>query len=221
VKNKVKIFFFLLLISFCLNAQKKRIVYEAFLNDKEDAKLHSSLIQDLEKKLKITSFNLLIDTDKSFFEIKPDSIIEEENVESILMMANMMGNACFRTKNAPFSLIEKPKIYLKDSTRTVWTITKESKYIGNFLCYKATANLEKFNYGEFHYSYPVIAWFAKELGFSFGPNGFGGLPGLILELEQVFFTFKMVKVENCLKEFPKLNDKPILNISEYYDTLGY
>ena len=33
------------------------------------------------------------------------------------------------------------------------------------------------------FNHPVVAWFCPDLPYSFGPNGYCGLPGLILELQ--------------------------------------
>ena len=76
---------------------------------------------------------------------------------------------------------------------------KEQKMIGNYLCFKATAQLpkpktmtsvwrkaEKENDSikdkiEEEYQ-DVIAWYTPQIPVSHGPAEFGGLPGLILEL---------------------------------------
>jgi GLPGLI family protein len=61
----------------------------------------------------------------------------------------------------------------------IWQITKETKSVSGFTCYKAI-NFEETEFQE--EPYKTIAWFCPELPFQFGPNGFSGLPGLILEL---------------------------------------
>lgn len=70
-----------------------------------------------------------------------------------------------------------PKKYLiVDSVKTyVWRPTGESKKIGNFTCYRATAmSAEKRD---------LDAWYTPEIAVSGGPEGYGGLPGMILELD--------------------------------------
>jgi GLPGLI family protein len=37
----------------------------------------------------------------------------------------------------------------------------------------------------------IVVWFAPEISFSFGPLGYGGLPGLILELQDDIFVYKI------------------------------
>ncbi|MGS2737722.1 GLPGLI family protein [Sinomicrobium sp. M5D2P17] len=77
-----------------------------------------------------------------------------------------------------------------------WEITKETKKIGDYLCYKAEALVEgedlikatkKMN--------KMIAWFTPEIPVSFGPKGIDGLPGLVLEgisNEKVLYYMKTI-----------------------------
>ncbi len=64
-----------------------------------------------------------------------------------------------------------------------WEIGKEHKKILGYKCTKATTRFRGRNY---------TAWFADELPLSYGPMKFGGLPGIILEIEddkgEVHFT---------------------------------
>lgn len=77
------------------------------------------------------------------------------------------------------------KIYLVEEefgTKREWSVSSESKHIGKYKVYKAsTVKVVENSKGTFESE--VIAWFAPEIPFNFGPVGYGGLPGLILELE--------------------------------------
>lgn len=57
-----------------------------------------------------------------------------------------------------------------------WELKKEYKQIADFKCQKATGEFAGRSY---------IVWFAPELPFQTGPYKFSGLPGLILEVEDV------------------------------------
>ncbi|SKB57866.1 GLPGLI family protein [Parapedobacter luteus] len=71
----------------------------------------------------------------------------------------------------------------KSGRHTGWKITNESKEIAGYKCFKATRdNLSQNGSGGLR-RIPVIAWFCPELPFPFGPLKYGGLPGLILELQ--------------------------------------
>ena len=90
-----------------------------------------------------------------------------------------------------------------DQNKIKWVMEKEQKMIGNYLCFKATAQVSKpktmtsvwrkaekendsikdsANY-EVQEEYSVVtAWYTPQIPVSHGPAEFGGLPGLILEL---------------------------------------
>lgn len=55
-----------------------------------------------------------------------------------------------------------------------WKLTGEQRKIGEYVCQKATAEID---------SQQVVAWFSPQIPVSAGPDGYGGLPGLILELD--------------------------------------
>lgn len=63
-----------------------------------------------------------------------------------------------------------------------WVIHKESKNILGFNCLKATRSYTV-NNPEGSVNKNATAWFTPQVSFSFGPSGYFGLPGLILEIE--------------------------------------
>jgi len=90
-----------------------------------------------------------------------------------------------------------------DQDKIKWVMQKEQKMIGNYLCFKATAqvskpktmtsvwrNSEKQNdsikdssVDELEQEYSIItAWYTPQIPVTHGPAQYGGLPGLILEL---------------------------------------
>ena len=70
-----------------------------------------------------------------------------------------------------------------------WQIQSETKKILNYTCQKAL--------GEFR-GRKYIAWFTSDIPLSDGPWKFGGLPGLILEVQdaEAYFVFTCIGVEN-------------------------
>jgi len=90
-----------------------------------------------------------------------------------------------------------------DQNNIKWVMEKEQKMIGNYLCFKATAQVSKpktmtsvwrkaekendsikdsANYETQEEYSMVTAWYTPQIPVSHGPAEFGGLPGLILEL---------------------------------------
>jgi GLPGLI family protein len=82
----------------------------------------------------------------------------------------------------------------------LWEISKEKKVIGNYVCYKAITKKVTIN-SKGSFTRDIIAWFTTELPFYFGPKGYGGLPGLILELDDrvIKYTLHSINYVNNLK----------------------
>lgn len=72
-------------------------------------------------------------------------------------------------------------------TELKWKITTESKIISGYKCTKAST---------YYRGREWVAWFAPEIPLSFGPWKLHGLPGLILEANDVsnLFSFKATKI---------------------------
>lgn len=83
---------------------------------------------------------------------------------------------------------------IKDSlNKNNWKIENEKKDIGKYTCVKAVVKENDRD---------IVAWFCPELPFSYGPLGYNGLPGLILELERygrVYYTKKINISEDNIK----------------------
>ncbi|MGK6351902.1 GLPGLI family protein [Parapedobacter sp. DT-150] len=100
---------------------------------------------------------------------------------------------------------------------TGWEITGESKEIAGYKCFKATRyNLSWDLKGE-ERRFPVTAWFCPELPFSFGPLKYGGLPGLILELQTHLTVFgaKSIVLRNDIK-IPEMPTFEEISEKSYY-----
>lgn len=72
-----------------------------------------------------------------------------------------------------------------------WTVTGEKKIIEGYECLKATKNILLNN----RLPIQVTAWFTPEIPFPFGPKGYGGLPGLIVALDERGFYFYAKRID--------------------------
>jgi GLPGLI family protein len=104
-----------------------------------------------------------------------------------------------------------------------WILTKETKKIGGFICYKAITEKVKVNNKGIH-TFQVIAWYTPEIPIPFGPNEFNGLPGLILELKDSHFTFIAKRITIDPKRINKekikrLNSDNIISENEHMENL--
>lgn len=181
-----KIVIYLLFITYtniyCQNLSVK-VVYNQAIKDSRITKSDSiKIFKDLE-------YQLLCNTNESEFRI-----IEKMNSDaskSNRRFAARIGATSLQYR----SLIDKEKIrffnFLGDNyivklpfNEYNWKLTKESKKIGKYTCYKGvtftTINTAKSKTKTI--TYKVIAWYTPDIPLSFGPNGFDGLPGLILEV---------------------------------------
>ena len=80
-----------------------------------------------------------------------------------------------------------------------WKITNETSRVLGYLCTKAIINHKQQNY---------MAWFTTQLPYKAGPEGFGGLPGLILLVKKAdgSLAFEAIEVQVPAKEtVPKFN----------------
>lgn len=175
---------------FSTNAQDKIISIEYNVNVIEDDLMNSvpefkTMLSDAIKKAKYYSFTLLINNLGSKFYDNPIINSEASNYseKSIFIFLQYRGKT-FVKKDTLFTQTNLlgPNIYKKQKQIVNWKITNETKMIDTYKCYKATdiyqvKNVEK------TFNHPVTAWFCPDLPYKYGPNGYGNLPGLILELQ--------------------------------------
>jgi len=76
------------------------------------------------------------------------------------------------------------EIYLiKGQISKNWILTKESKTIGKYECFKAELNIGYIDVHGNRRNKKYIAWYTPEIPLQFGPEEFNALPGLILEVQ--------------------------------------
>jgi GLPGLI family protein len=193
---------FLLISLFKSNSQGNKLnskaIYIAnivteFENDTKNSTqfetINSILIQNPVK------FVLIFNNRESFYEVQKevDSDDIKEKISRSLYGAssksyiNMNNNEAFDIVEA---YGEKFRIINEDRN---WQLTKEKRKIGDYICYKANTNYQIRN-SKGVFTKNVVAWYAPNLNFPFGPKGFHGLPGLILELIDDKYRYKLAKL---------------------------
>ena len=95
------------------------------------------------------------------------------------------------------------EVIVNNETIFEWTLSNEVKIIDQYKCYKATSPLY---YKDKKLDTTVTAWYTPEIPIRFGPIGYGGLPGLILELHNDRATFYVTKI-NLNPDSPPEIDK--------------
>ena len=207
MKNKMrKMILSLFLSSISIFCQEKTSRVEYNLIVGEDTKFDSSPIAEYYKKAKknakYVTFSLdFNDIAMQFYENKKMSS-EENNTIFSSAFSGIDGKYYKEKKsNVIFNEIDNNigHLILKKNDDTKWTLTKESKRIQDYLCYKASAIVTvKNSAGTFKRT--IIAWFCPMIPVSFGPKGYGGLPGLIMELQDRNIIIGATKIELKTKD---------------------
>ncbi|MEO8533402.1 MAG: GLPGLI family protein [Flavobacterium sp.] len=148
---------------------------------------------------------------------KTTANIVAEKVASVLI-----GGANYYDREKQISINENTQgVLLEDKFSKDWIITPENKKIGEYLCYKATYT-NYFIKDNKTKSRLVTAWFAPSLPYPFGPKGYNGLPGLVLELIEndviLFVDVIDTKVNPITIKFPK---GKVITVEEYMKNSTY
>ena len=155
-----------------------------------------NMYKDALSNSKLVRFNLLIHDNVAKFYDLPCLSISNNNAKNFMLAWMGYTGIIYTKKDSVYSesmFLDSNKL-VKNTLLTNWTITSETKKIDNYLCFKATTIFEVDN-GVKKNIVPVTAWFCPSLPYSFGPVGYGGLPGLILELQVRKSWFAVSKID--------------------------
>lgn len=136
----------------------------------EDANIRNIVINQLSNKKE--TFSLKVSNGKYLFE----AISNEQNNGTVMQIGG--SSAIYMDMDTKTSISQENILdrtfLIKETVKTYdWDITTEYKEIINKKCTKATLKENP----------TIVAWFTSEIPVSFGPMGYYGLPGLILQLE--------------------------------------
>lgn len=152
---------------------------------KTDPKVYKEYLQMEQEQNKLTrqlSFNLEFNQDEGLF-----SMVEVMGVD---------GNPAIRLATGPYQgryyqnniddeiiweLESFDGVYLIDLNPIQWKLENTQKIINGYKCYKAQGEQIILNNGN-EVKNTVVAWYAPDIAFNFGPIGFNGLPGMIVSL---------------------------------------
>ncbi|MGR7812992.1 GLPGLI family protein [Lacinutrix undariae] len=171
-------------------AQKREgvITYKSKIIKPMDNDTKSSSIQFLNDIIinnDFIDFELSFNNTESVFKIT-ESLEEDNNLKFSIGLLG--GYEIYYYNTSTKENIYQTESYgeffiITDHENYKWTLTKESKKIENYTCYKATTIKEiKNSVGVFKRK--VVAWYTPQIPLQIGPAGYNGLPGLILELQE-------------------------------------
>ena len=201
----------------------------ARMSEAQKKQIKNRLKNRLEK-----TYILTFNRDESIF-------YEEEKVDAISGATDSWGSNFARGKQykniSENQLVQSQEFYgkkflVKDKLQEIrWKMESESKQIGNYLCFRATAVVPSKELSWFNFSWgdlnedknqeikltSIEAWYTLQIPIQHGPAEYWGLPGLILEVSAGNTTmlcskvvispsdFVSIKVPDKGKEISKLN----------------
>lgn len=217
----VLILFLLFFDSYSQKINSGVVTYGITLIDKKDSasqKMMLEMYPNFFNVAKEIEFELSFNSNQSIFTEKTKMYSDQQTVFTILAKIAIFGNTKIKNDSIYKEyIIENIGQYIvKSETLKNWKITEETKKIDKFVCYKATNEVIITNpRGTF--KNPIIAWFCPEIPFQYGPNGFGGLPGLILEIQTTVGVFgaKKITLSKEIRKISGLKNLEIVSEAEY------
>lgn len=217
------IFLLICFNGFSQNEISGKITYSANFSFNENINASNSvneIFNETIERLKDLSFELVFNKYESVFKVAKQLSQDYDNyyVKSAIGIA---GKGVYYS-----NFIDKEKLIYKDFLGDEflievpfndynWIITKDTKIISGYTCYKATMEIKE---TDIHPSgIKIVAWFTNELPAPFGPKGYGGLPGLILELNENNLSFLVSQITlSKAKVIPERPSKGIsMTLNEY------
>jgi len=199
------LFLFILLQFSVVHAQKMKsgtATYAVTVIENKDSKLEKMMLEMNANAHAIVtefSFTLEFEGQRSLFYFDEKLYSDPEAAKIGLLKLRYTGEI-LQTNDSIFKsykFADKKNLVGSEKNRN-WIITTETKKIGNFLCYKATL-IDVVENSKGRFEHPVIAWFCPEIPYNFGPLKFGGLPGLIVELQTKDAIFGLTELRTDVK----------------------
>lgn len=169
--------------------ERKTNTYRLYFSGEEE----NSFLETFKKmvpQFKIDHFNLIFNEEKSVYKMgKQDNEDKTGFFES-----PASENTVYKDFNQQISVSQKQvfesQFLISDSLKNLeWKLLPETRTIAGFLCRKALTKICD--------SVVVVAFYTNEIIPSGGPESFGGLPGMILELAipRLYTTWTATKLE--------------------------
>ncbi|WP_298142546.1 GLPGLI family protein [Flavobacterium sp.] len=229
-----KILFTFLFTSFALHAQTSgHATYKLHIQFSEDVLQADSKYGLLKQAVEIAPelrYRLIFNNEKANFNFVQNDRVDQvaANTASSLAGADRLI-FIDRQKKSFLMEVKGDKILFEDHEYVVadtlvsdWKITNEEKLISGYLCYKATT-IKEVDMGTYIAKQLVTAYFCPKIPVPFGPGLFGGLPGLILELQEKnsAFVLEEIKFRNIEdSEFMIPKGRTVLSRKQYIDVVN-
>lgn len=173
-------------------------------------------INEIQKEI---IFDLIYKEGKSFFEVRKKMSISKNRF--FKMSLGPEGSSKYY--NSEKEILRQVNTFGEDflisKSEYKWALKKETKKIGEYNCNKATM-VEKIKTRKGVKNVLIEAWYTPEINIPFGPIGYSGLPGLIIELKRdnikyYATTINLTPEENLLIKKPTKGKK--VTQEDFYD----
>ncbi|GFD78236.1 GLPGLI family protein [Tenacibaculum sp. KUL118] len=208
-----------------------------FSKDKDNSNINPKRLKrfrEIEEEMialtKELRFDLMFKEGKANFKHRDLMEVEGQRGFGMAIGPNATGKYFYQGKDVFWNVnaFGEDFIVLKDKLN--WVLTSEKKKIGKYDCNKAVLD-RKDKSGKKH----IIAWYCPSINVPYGPIGYSGLPGLIMELDingaiQYFVSnieYKKIKkdivkprkgIEVTVKEFNNIAKGAM---SDFHKNKGY
>jgi GLPGLI family protein len=172
-------------------------------------------------------FNLDFNNNESLFYLDKNKNIGISNEKGYNAILRSFGSSkYYRNNKLLIEEINSDRLYLISSSTNIfqWKITKETKKINNYLCFKAITHVKTKSIVKGNYTKVVEAWYCPEIAINLGPKNYGGLPGLIFELKEGKLIYYLYSININPKEdiiINKPNKGKVATREEYNEMLPH
>jgi GLPGLI family protein len=182
--------------------------------------MYKNMNKTLPQIIKKFEYKLVFNDNKGKYSKLDELSMDDFNIRLAKMQAG--GNDdYFYDLDALYSMQDSnrfgERVLITTSTLEMnWVLSKESKVINGEVCFKATTT-EMVSNSKEDYFREIIAWYNPSINIPLGPEGYMGLPGLIVEIENNGITTYLYELKNeNIKEKIKFPTKgKQMNKSEY------
>ncbi len=184
---KIEKYFVIILIltSNIFYAQEAEIIYKSIYFDDPSVKMDKNFQIKVSREINDMQYLLRYTKKQSFFEGLPH-VPHDKFMAKMATGVTQSNVDWYQYPNEKQSYHNKK---IDDSIYRVkyedrmpkWNLHNKKKEIDGYVCYKATID-HTHHYTEDQFT--IEAWYTPEIPVPYGPVGYGGLPGLILELKR-------------------------------------
>lgn len=176
----------------------------------------------MDEELSLITFELVYDEENSFFTKLKHIPNNDLHSKAALSVIGSRENhfQYLKTKEDLKNVTLKNITYRVDDSRKMnnWKLTNESTIINGYTCFKATQ--QDYNKRSEKY-FTNIAWYTPQIPASYGPAGYGGLPGLILQLNYKSNVYNATEITLNPAEIkiPTIKDGEKITVDRYVELM--